>query len=142
MPLFRVPVTVTATFTFEVEVQAENETTAAAAAIDASPENLPEDFTADPGYCQYSTVGIEALTAVCPGCDTEHPVPVWSTRLCHCQAIGHKRLADDLYGRENIVTIPHLIVNTVCTRAPWAHQDDQYCQPCADLKYGKAIREN
>ena len=79
MPKYKARVTVTATVTYTVELEAQNDREAEAESHSCHhlADCLPEDFQVAEGYCEYDTE-LDQLTAICPDCDTEHPIPLWN----------------------------------------------------------------
>ncbi len=111
MPKFKVKVTVLASFTYETEVEGNSEGDAEENAISPSETqaHLPDDFKVNDGYCQYE-FETEQLTAICPTCDTEHPVPTTDTQY---------RINE--FG------------NSVHDVDAWP-EDSDYCRACGDLE--------
>jgi len=78
--MFRVQVEVTATYTYIVDIDAptENRAESIACGRASMEEHLPEDFQVEKGYCTFQ-VESDQLTAICPDCGEEHPIPNDST---------------------------------------------------------------
>jgi predicted RNA-binding Zn-ribbon protein involved in translation (DUF1610 family) len=76
MPIFRVEVKVIAEYTYVLDVDARNEERAESIACgrESMANHLPEDFQVEKGYCTFE-VESDQLTAICPECGEEHPIP-------------------------------------------------------------------
>ena len=141
MAKFTIEVTIKAECKYRVEVDEDNESKAEDAATLKWRDKVPEDFQVEKGYITGWEVESEQLTAICPGCDTEHTVLHDNLVVCYCGQFGHNpSYKDSVPHSQRLRLRPHLIVGGVCTPEPWWWDDSDYCAACgANIEAEDAI---
>jgi len=126
MSTYRVTVTATATYTVDVAGDDAGEAENMACASNIYTQESSEEFQVAHNACSFEAES-EQLTATCPDCGKDHPLAVigGDMKLCYCQRFGH-----NLDGCQRWQLHPHLIVDGVCTPAPWWNEDPSYCAEC------------
>jgi hypothetical protein len=132
MALFRITVTATASTTYTAEVEAPDEETAEAMASSREifGKNTPEEFQVDAKDCAFD-FDSQQLTDDCPECGISHAIMHDDLEVCYCGQFGFNAYAgtpENPHGR--LPLHAHIIVDGVCTPAPWWYEDQEYCAAC------------
>jgi predicted RNA-binding Zn-ribbon protein involved in translation (DUF1610 family) len=124
MAIFKIEVTAIAKTTYTVEVDAPTEAQAESVATSREIFNAstPEEFQVDAKNCEFEFY-TEQLTDECPECGLDHPIPTCDTKYCFDMNHEHKQ-DHQLYKRF------YILVDGVCTPAPWWVEDLEYCASC------------
>jgi predicted RNA-binding Zn-ribbon protein involved in translation (DUF1610 family) len=124
MAIFRVEVTAIARRTYTVDVEAPDEETAetVASSREIFGKNTPEEFQVDAKDCAFD-FDSQQLTDECPECGESHAVMHDDLATCYCEKFVTQ---PNLPGYLRV----HLLVDGVCTPAPWWAQDQEVCAAC------------
>jgi hypothetical protein len=124
MAIFRMEVTAIActTYTVDVDASTEEEAETIATSREIFNANTPEEFQVDAKNCEFE-FDTEQLTDECPECGVDHPIPNFDTK--YCLDINHEHTQDHPFYKRF-----YILVDGVCTPAPWWVEDQEYCASC------------